>query len=86
MTNEQHTERLNGIVNKARALDFSFIKTIWKGRIKRPIKAKWISLVSDSGNDPAPEKDENPQFNQCSLYLETASCQNYFNPECAVVF
>lgn len=40
-------ERVNGIINKAGALDFSFIKTIWQGRIKQPIKAKLISLVSD---------------------------------------
>jgi thioesterase domain-containing protein/acyl carrier protein len=40
-------ERINGILNKAKALDFSFIKTIWIGRVKQPIKAKWISLVSD---------------------------------------
>ena len=40
-------ERLNGVLNKARAFDFSFIKTIWIGRIEKPIKAKWISLVSD---------------------------------------
>ena len=40
-------ERLNGILNKARALDFSFIKTIWNARINRPIKAKLTSLASD---------------------------------------
>lgn len=40
-------ERLHGILNKARALDFSFIRTIWIGRIKKPIKARWISLVGD---------------------------------------
>lgn len=40
-------ERLNGIVNKAKALDFSFIKTLWMGRIKQPIKAKLNSMVSD---------------------------------------
>ena len=40
-------ERLKGILQKARALDFSFFRTIWIGRIKRPIKAKWISLVGD---------------------------------------
>ena len=42
-----NVERLSGIVNKARALDFSFIKTIWNARIKKPIKAKWDALVSD---------------------------------------
>jgi thioesterase domain-containing protein len=40
-------ERLMGILKKARALDFSFIRTIWIGRIKRPIQVKWISLVGD---------------------------------------
>ena len=40
-------DRLNGILHKAKALDFGFIKTIWTARIKRPIKAKWTSLVSD---------------------------------------
>ena len=39
-------ERLNGILNKARALDFSFIKTIWTARIKK-LKEKWNSLTSD---------------------------------------
>jgi thioesterase domain-containing protein len=28
-------------------LDFSFIKTIWISRIKKPTKAKWISLIGD---------------------------------------
>ena len=40
-------ERRNKILTKVKAFDFSFIKTIWIGRIKRPIKAKWITLVSD---------------------------------------
>lgn len=40
-------DRLNGVLNKARALDFSFVKTIWATRIKKPIKKKWTSLVSD---------------------------------------
>ncbi|RYG39424.1 MAG: hypothetical protein EOO01_29245, partial [Chitinophagaceae bacterium] len=40
-------DRLHGILNRAKTLDFSFIKTIWTTRIKRPIKAKWTSLVSD---------------------------------------
>jgi thioesterase domain-containing protein/acyl carrier protein len=39
-------ERLKGFLNKARALDFSFIKTIWFV-VTTPIKEKWISLVSD---------------------------------------
>jgi thioesterase domain-containing protein/NRPS condensation-like uncharacterized protein/acyl carrier protein len=39
-------ERVKGIVNRARALDFTFIKTIWQGRIKQPIKAKLNSLIS----------------------------------------
>jgi thioesterase domain-containing protein/acyl carrier protein len=42
-----NTDRLNGIITRASALDFSFIKTIWTARVKRPIKAKWLSLVSD---------------------------------------
>ncbi|RYD72853.1 MAG: hypothetical protein EOP53_21190 [Sphingobacteriales bacterium] len=42
-----NTDRLNGVVNRARALDFSFFKTIWQGRVVRPIKVKWISLVSN---------------------------------------
>ena len=40
-------QRVNRILNKAKALDFSFIKTMWIGRVGRPIKAKWMSLVSD---------------------------------------
>jgi thioesterase domain-containing protein/acyl carrier protein len=40
-------DRLNGIINRASALDFSFIKTIWTARVKRPIKEKWTSLTSD---------------------------------------
>jgi thioesterase domain-containing protein/acyl carrier protein len=40
-------ERLNGILKKVRALDFSFIKGIWIGRIKRPIMRKWTYLISD---------------------------------------
>ncbi|HTE28642.1 condensation domain-containing protein [Flavitalea sp.] len=42
-----NTDRLNGIITRAKALDFSFIKTIWKGRVKQPIRERWISLVSD---------------------------------------
>jgi thioesterase domain-containing protein/acyl carrier protein len=42
-----NTDRLNGILSRARALDFSFFKTIWMGRVHRPIKVKWISLVSN---------------------------------------
>ena len=45
--NRTTIERLNGILIKARALDFGFIKTIWIGRVKKPIKAKWVSLVND---------------------------------------
>jgi thioesterase domain-containing protein/acyl carrier protein len=40
-------ERLIGILKKVKALDFSFIKTIWISRIKRPIIVKWISLVGN---------------------------------------
>ncbi|RYY69000.1 MAG: hypothetical protein EOO13_10760 [Chitinophagaceae bacterium] len=40
-------QRLRGILQKARALDFSFFRTIWIGRIKRPIKARWTELTGD---------------------------------------
>jgi thioesterase domain-containing protein/acyl carrier protein len=40
-------DRVNGVLNRAKALDFSFIRTIWTARIKHPLKAKWTSLVSD---------------------------------------
>src|SRR5688500_12785487 len=28
-------------------MDFNVIKTIWMTRVKRPIKTKWVSLMSD---------------------------------------
>ncbi|MHA4844101.1 condensation domain-containing protein [Flavitalea antarctica] len=40
-------DRLHGILNRARAMDFSFIRTIWMTRVKEPIKTKWDSLMSD---------------------------------------
>lgn len=40
-------DRLNGVINRAKAFDFSFFKTIWMGRIEKPLKEKWTSLVSD---------------------------------------
>ena len=55
--NRSTKERIKRILYKARALDFSFIKTIWLGRIQRPIIAKlnslWISLVSDRETNKA---------------------------------
>ena len=41
------TDRVNGILNKAKALDFSFMKTIWNARIKQPIKTKLTAITSD---------------------------------------
>lgn len=40
------SERIKGVLNKVRALDFSFIRTIWY-LISTPIKAKWTYLISD---------------------------------------
>lgn len=64
-------ERVNGILNKAKALDFSFIKTMWNARINRPIKAKLTFMASDV---------ETIQFQKKMKTLNSISAAYIWNP------